>query len=1366
MFLNLRKLRRRKTNRASRDTACAEGLEQRLLLAVNWTNPGGGDWDVGSNWSTGQVPGVNDSVYISTASAATVTIQSGDTISLEYLSTSANDLLSITGGSATINGAVLYGGLSMTGGQVSVSEPGSSLEIAGKFTGSGQGTLDIGLDGVMIDSPGATFSFPQGMLQLYGSIKGPGALTNTGYVAVVGNIDGESLWTTLDNAGVVIDSDNSSNGFNIGTLVSGEFGSGNGVLDNESGGTFQITNGANVNGAGTFNNDGTVRKTDNSATVFQPALNNNADGVIELDQGSLAINGQPGIDTGGAFNIATGASLIFGTATTTTFTGSYTGTGQGTVNLENSVSIGPAGATFDFPQGLLQWGSIQGPGTLTNAGFMTIAGNANGQILPPTVNNDGTIIDADTPGNGITIGTGGTLTNESGGTFDITDGATISGAGTFINDGTLLKTGDNAAEFQAALNNGAAGVIEVDQASLNADGGGTDTGGTFNVAAGASLIFGAATTLFTGTYTGTGQGTVNLETSVSIAPAGATFDFPQGLLQWGSIQGPGTLTNAGCMTIAGNANGQILPPTVDNNGTIIDADTSGNGIAIGSGDVLNNQAGAIFQITGDGNITGNGTLNNYGTFEKTAGGGMSTIACGFNNIGATIDVEKAGVGFTGTLSITGGSLTGDGPGVTVTATGTTTASDVNFYALNGATVSLPELTSYTENENTTIMEAQGTGSVLSLQRLTSVDFPNGPANGVGPQFEALAGGLLDLRTLAEFVFNIGATLGGTVKILSDGQGSTVNLAALSGADYTSFTASNGSTLSVPSLASCEEFGNYPFLTCSGTGSILSLAVLTTVTINPKFLAAPSPAKARSGGTIHLPSLASGQVYLESLGAGSVISVPSLASVNGLGLAMVGDSGVIDFPNGAATMPGSENAVTINVPTLPTGAVLELAADGTLGGGTTFNVAAGDTVQVSSGFQTSDGAFSFSGTFNGGATFNGGQGAKIDLSWCLAPAWGNYNAGTPTGVTYSGPLVGVGVGAGTVELNNGTVWIGQAGLSLNFPGNMFQWSGGALVAAQGENVSNLGTMNLTGRESFVSGGVLDDFGTIIQTGGNISGETDALNIGSSGSATLKIETGASYVMASGPFGPLTLQNASQGSIINAGTLKSSGGASLISGYITNSGTLEVDTGTLTLGASLAQFSSGALTGGTWIVGNGATLNFPSGDNITTNQANVTLNGSSASFPQLAGMTTDQGTLNLLGGKSFSATGDLMISGTLTIDTGTLTMNGHSINILTGGVLNLGNANGLSNPGLVNDAGAFNKTSDSGTMTIGCVFNVQGGTVGVQQGAVNLTSGGGTDTGGTFNIATGAAFYFSAGVTTLAGTYTGSGGGTVHFAGGEI
>src|SRR2546421_131421 len=75
-----------------------EPLEERTLLStINWI-AGSGNFDVGFNWSGGAVPGPNDVAVIDTGStAATITIQNGDNIQVQAITTAGADTLSFTG---------------------------------------------------------------------------------------------------------------------------------------------------------------------------------------------------------------------------------------------------------------------------------------------------------------------------------------------------------------------------------------------------------------------------------------------------------------------------------------------------------------------------------------------------------------------------------------------------------------------------------------------------------------------------------------------------------------------------------------------------------------------------------------------------------------------------------------------------------------------------------------------------------------------------------------------------------------------------------------------------------------------------------------------------------------------------------------------------------------------------------------------------------------------------------------------------------------------------------------------------------------------------------------------------------------------
>ncbi len=242
------------------------------------------------------------------------------------------------------------------------------------------------------------------------------------------------------------------------------------------------------------------------------------------------------------------------------------------------------------------------------------------------------------------------------------------------------------------------------------------------------------------------------------------------------------------------------------------------------------------------------------------------------------------------------------------------------------------------------------------------------------------------------------------------------------------------------------------------------------------------------------------------------------------------------------------------------------------------LADGGTLDVASGTLTLEGG-SMTDT-SGSITV--AQGTTLDLT------------GGATEV-YSGAFTAT--GGGTIALSGGELSIAIGGASFNFPGGMFQWSNGSIDSSLGD-LTNLGTINVVGSDEkrFIDDGTLDDFGSIIQTGqGNLG-----LHGGNQFPTTLMIEEGASYLIEADS--GLDNPNGGETAVINAGTIEKTAGTGtstiLVYGTLSNTGTIEAESGTLALSATIAQDSSGALTAGTWSAVDGSTLAFPSGTSFTS------------------------------------------------------------------------------------------------------------------------------------------------------------------------
>jgi RHS repeat-associated protein len=331
----------------------------------------------------------------------------------------------------------------------------------------------------------------------------------------------------------------------------------------------------------------------------------------------------------------------------------------------------------------------------------------------------------------------------------------------------------------------------------------------------------------------------------------------------------------------------------------------------------------------------------------------------------------------------------------------------------------------------------------------------------------------------------------------------------------------------------------------------------------------------------------------------------------------------------------------------TGATFDIAAGAnfvvpnvTYAGGSTFNVGAGATVAIGDA------------TFTGGAIFNLGTGSVVSIG------------GNPT---FSGTLTGS--GNGTVQVRPARLYVASGGLTLNFPSSMFQWIGGEMDLGNGD-LTNLGTMTITAPLYFFNDGILYNYGTIIQTGsGNLELGTDGIL-----PSSLVNEAGAYYLLeGDGGLGEISDSGSAPGqtSLNNAGVIRKTAGTGTSSisvlGSITSTGTIEADSGTISLAAALgiSQLVSNALTGGTWSAVHGAELQFPSGTAITSNEAKLTLSGAGAKIAGIAGLASNSGTFVVTNGVAFTTASGFTNSGSLTPGPGsTITVAGSFTQTSTG------------------------------------------------------------------------------------------------------
>jgi hypothetical protein len=283
---------------------------------VTWINPAGGQWDQGANWSTGNVPGATDDAVINTASAASISIVSGDTEAVHSLTTAANDTLSITGGSLTMGAnSTLSGPLSMTGGTLTASGSGITVTV--------NGTTSVAAASLLAEN-GATLALPN--LTSYTGLAGNEsflAASGAGSTLSLGNLTSLSPSTSfasmtaiealsgasvdvsalaqITGGAVTLESDGVGSQLNASALTS----------ISRSGGNFaslvQATNHGTLLDPQLASLDATDLTLDGSATVSTNQITHLAAGTVRVTGGSVTLTGISDFDTSSAIVSGGGA---------------------------------------------------------------------------------------------------------------------------------------------------------------------------------------------------------------------------------------------------------------------------------------------------------------------------------------------------------------------------------------------------------------------------------------------------------------------------------------------------------------------------------------------------------------------------------------------------------------------------------------------------------------------------------------------------------------------------------------------------------------------------------------------------------------------------------------------------------------------------------------------------------------------------------------------------------------------------------------------------------------------------------------------------------------------------------------------------
>lgn len=245
---------------------------------------------------------------------------------------------------------------------------------------------------------------------------------------------------------------------------------------------------------------------------------------------------------------------------------------------------------------------------------------------------------------------------------------------------------------------------------------------------------------------------------------------------------------------------------------------------------------------------------------------------------------------------------------------------------------------------------------------------------------------------------------------------------------------------------------------------------------------------------------------------------------------------------------------------------------------------------------------------------------------------NFNASeTFPAMTLGGATVS---GSGNILITGALTWTGG---TMNGSGTMHISSG----TTPDTSTLNLNTGPLVlGRTLQVDGSTSWTSGQISFTAANfINNGTFTVNTNATGSG-LAINSNSTLASAFNNAGTLIKQG--------SGFAQINGGGSYPMTF-NNTGTVDVQSGTLALGAAISQITGTTLTGGSWIIENGATLFLPSSGNFTTLApgASVTLEGAKSTLTNMNALINNQGAFTIEGGRNFTPTAAFANSGTLVI-----------------------------------------------------------------------------------------------------------------------
>ncbi|TAJ87610.1 autotransporter-associated beta strand repeat-containing protein [Reyranella sp.] len=1247
-----------------------------LILTQNNTYGGGttisdGILQLGNGGTTGMLAGnvVNDGVLAFNRSD-NITF-AGDISGSGSVAYMGSGTVTLTGASTYTGGTAITGGTVLAGSDSAFGAAGTGLTIVG---GTVQATATFTMSRpITLTTPGGTFDTNGNTLTVLGAISGTGGLTKTGSGTLeLADVNGYSGATTV-NAGT------------LALVGAGSIATSSGVALTASGATFDLS-GAN---------------------------------------GDQTIQDFTGVD--GTSVVLGNNILTFGTANSTSFAGSISGTG-----------------------GLTK----QGSGTLTLASY----GNYSGA----TTINAGTLA---------IVGSGGigssSLTVASGATFDISGSDNLENLVTDLAGGGTVRLGSNqlvvgtaTGTFSGSMVDAGAGVtrgaLTIIEGTLTLSGMST-YGGITRIYQGASLVLTGAGSITDTRYVAfspstAGEATFDISGTTGGATVGGLYDTTSagvGRVVLGSqtltVTGSsgafkGIISGNGGLALAANATQALAGVNSYAGATTIGAGATlmlydDGSIAASSGVSLTG-IGASFDISG---------ANGARTIQDLNGDAGSTIFLGGNSltVGTANSTTFAGViaddGFNGGR---GGSLVKQGSG-TLTLTGANTytgGTTVWGGTLQGTTTSLQ---GNIENNASVVFNQSSNGTYAGNMSGSGALTLTGGGNLTLTGTNSYSGGT---------TVSAGILTGNTTSL----QGDIVNNSAVVFDQTTS--------------------GTYAGV-MSGTGNLTKTGAGTLIlTANNTY----------TGGTI----ITGGILQLGNGGttgmiAGDVINNGVLAfnrSDNVVFAGNISGSGSISYMGpGTVTLTGSGSYTG---GTAISGGTVQAGSDSAFGAAGTTLTVVGGTIQATASFTiarpitltTPGGTFDTNGntlTLQGAISGTGGL-TKTGTGTLILTGTNSYTGGTTvtagilqgttsslqrnivnnaavvfdqsTDGSYGSVLSGTGsltkAGSGNLTLTGTNTYTGGTtvsggtltGETTNLQGNILNNAAvvfdqdtngtyaGTLSGTGGLTKTGFGNVTLTGANSYgggttVSGGRLTGNTTSLQ--GNIvnnaavvfSQSTDGTYAGilsgtggltKSGAGNLTLTGANSYsggTTVSG--GTLTGTTTSlQGNIVNNAAVVFTGASGSYAGNMIGTGSLNVSTtGLLILSGTNAYTGGTTINGGT-LQGNASSLQ----GNIVNNAALVFDQATNGTY---AGAITGTGSLTKTGAGQLILTGNNVVGGGTTVSAGLLTVNGSLTSSVVVGPGGMVGGSGTIIGQFASNGGTLAPGNSIGTLNVTGNFSQTGG-----------------------------------------------------------